>query len=194
MKVLALNGSYNDNGSSALLLKEFLKGYKQQRPDAEVVEFNLPQSKIADCRSCYACLKQPGYFCSIKDKGVDIIKETIASDVVVVSFPVYFFGMPGSVKNYIDRLYSVNDPVGYCVKKSLRKQFNNKKFIAIIQCGANEKKYCEMSEVPLDSACGAYSMDFQSLHITGVQNTEMLSKDERKMKQAVDLGIKVASY
>ncbi|KAL7714720.1 NADPH-dependent FMN reductase-like domain-containing protein [Entamoeba marina] len=194
MKVLALNGSYNDNGSSALLLKEFLKGYKQQCPDAKINEINLAKAKVADCKACYACEKQPGYFCSIQDKGSDIIEEIIASDVVVFAFPVYYFGMPGQVKNLVDRFYSIYDTNTYSLKSSLHNQFVNKKFVAIVQCAADVKNYCEMSEVPLKCAADCYSVKYHSLHITGVRGPEELSKEEGKLKQAIDLGIKVASH
>ncbi|KAL7714714.1 NADPH-dependent FMN reductase-like domain-containing protein [Entamoeba marina] len=194
MKVLALNGSHNDNGSSALLLKEFLKGYKQQHPDAKINEINLAKANVDGCKACFACYKHSGYFCSIKDKGIDIIEEIIASDVVIFVFPVYFFGMPGHVKNLVDRLYALLDPNAYAFKKSLHDHFVNKKFVTIVQCGANAKNYCEMSEVPLKNTAIFYSIEYHSLHITGVRGPEELSKEEGKLKQAVDLGIKVASH
>ncbi|KAL7720604.1 NADPH-dependent FMN reductase-like domain-containing protein [Entamoeba marina] len=192
MKVLALVGSYNQDGSSALLMKEFLKGYKQQKPDAEVKEYNIARIGIEGCKGCRACVKKPGFYCSLDDKASEIIKELIASDVIAFAFPVYYYGMPGVVKNFIDRLFSIYGWGTGVLKDSLREQFKTKKFVGIVQCAAGGS-YCEMSEIPLKCAADVCLSKYYPLHIGGVQGPKILDKDERKKKRAVDLGIKVAS-
>jgi len=100
MKVLVLNGSPKGEKSNTMhLTKVFLEGAGWA--DAEII--NISQANIKHCIGCYACWsKTPGQ-CVIKDGMSEILAKRIAADVVVWSFPLYCFNVPGSMKNLLDR-------------------------------------------------------------------------------------------
>lgn len=121
MKVLAFNSSPRmDKGNTALILNPFLEGMTEV--GAEVELFNIRKLKINPCRGCYICwLKTPGE-CFHKDDMQVLLPKLREADIWVFAAPVYMVGMPGPMKNLIDRMNPLFGPFlelcdghSYCV-------------------------------------------------------------------------------
>jgi len=107
MNVLVINGSPKSGNSNTMrLTRAFLAGAGWA--DAEIVD--AAKTEVKGCSGCYACWdKTPGE-CVINDGMGEILAKLIAADVIIWSFPLYYFSVPGCLKNLIDRQLPLNLP------------------------------------------------------------------------------------
>lgn len=104
MKVLLINGSPKGKASNSLRLAEaFLEGFKASVPEAETELLELRGKRIEPCRGCFGCWSGTPGRCVIDDDMAGLLDKRIKADIVIWSFPLYFFGVPGPLKNFIDR-------------------------------------------------------------------------------------------
>ena len=107
MKVLVLNGSpKNEKSSSMYLTHAFLEGAAY----TDVETINVSKQDIKACAGCYVCWNKTPGKCIFRDDMDTIIEKRIAADVIVWSFPLYVFNVPGGLKNLIDRLLPLKLP------------------------------------------------------------------------------------
>ncbi len=99
MKLLGVMGSPRLEGNTDLLLNEVLEGARSEGADAEKIL--VCKKKIGPCRECNSCLKDGT--CFIKDGMVDIYTKLLASDVVIIASPTFFYGVPSQLKALVDR-------------------------------------------------------------------------------------------
>lgn len=146
MRVLILNGSPKSGRSNTLhITKAFLKGFPQ---DAEVEQVNLYQKNIKPCLGCFSCWSKTPGKCVIKDDMQEIYDKINAADIVIESFPLYFFGMPSQLKAMTDRCLPFMLPyMGNLVKDKnasfheLRDEsMHKKRFVVITTCGYVDQK------------------------------------------------------
>ena len=121
MKVLIINGSPHVDGSTATALKEVEKELNNEGIDTETLNIGNK-----DIRGCIACLK-----CQELKKCVfdDIVNEAAIKfsecDGILIGTPVYYAGMNGTLKAFLDRLFhssyvGKSMKVGACVVSSRR--------------------------------------------------------------------------
>jgi multimeric flavodoxin WrbA len=107
MKVLVLNGSPKSERSNTMnLTHAFLNG--AEWTDAEIID--VEKAHVKGCLGCFVCWNQTPGKCVINDGMAEILAKIIAADVIVWSFPLYYFGVPGEMKNLIDRQLPLNLP------------------------------------------------------------------------------------
>lgn len=104
MKVLAINGSPKGERSNTWqLTKAFLDGMNDGTEPVEVRELTVGQLDIRPCLGCFSCWsKTPGQ-CCIADDMAQVLEALLWADVTIWSFPLYYFSVPGPLKNLIDR-------------------------------------------------------------------------------------------
>lgn len=110
-KVLVLSTGFRKNGNSDRMAQEFAKGAAEAGHEVEQVY--LFDKKIECCRGCFAC--QNTKKCVIADDTADILQKMISSEIIVFATPVYFYGMCGTMKNFLDRTYPLF-PDEYCFR------------------------------------------------------------------------------
>ncbi|MEW6102666.1 MAG: flavodoxin family protein [bacterium] len=93
-KTLAIYGSPRENGRSDKALNILLEGKSAER-------LYIRNKNIKPCSGCLECIKAG--ICSIKDDMEEVIRSLISSDVIILSSPVYFKGIPSHLKAMIDR-------------------------------------------------------------------------------------------
>ena len=121
MKVLAINGSPKGNRSNTWkLTKRFLEGMAAGvRENAEagpvgqngerllrelqVEALQINALEIHPCLGCFSCWNKTPGTCCIKDDMEEVIQKILWADVVIWSFPLYYYTVPGGMKNLIDR-------------------------------------------------------------------------------------------
>ncbi len=70
----------------------------------ETQKLTVSRLNIHPCVGCFSCWsKTPGQ-CCIADDMSQVIERLLWADVTVWSFPLYYFSVPGPLKNLIDRL------------------------------------------------------------------------------------------
>ena len=114
MKILVLGGSPNRKGSTQLLIDSFVRGAKAAGHTVTVMD--TPHMNVHPCTGCIAC----GYDgpCVQKD-DMELIRSTVmASDMLVLATPLYFFGISAQLKTVIDRFCAFSSRVNYKHMKS----------------------------------------------------------------------------
>ena len=107
MEVLVINGSpKGENSNTMNLTRSFLDGAGWA--EADIVD--VSKTDVKGCLGCYACWNKTPGKCVLRDGMSEILPKIIAADVIVWSFPLYYFGVPGALKNLIDRQLPLNLP------------------------------------------------------------------------------------
>ncbi|NMC04960.1 MAG: flavodoxin family protein [Candidatus Lokiarchaeota archaeon] len=102
VKIVGIIGSPRKNGASERLFNILETEVKALAPAAEIDRVILAGMKVQPCTGCDACLKGD---CPL-DKDDDypiIVAKLLAADAIIIASPVYFFNVPGLLKNFIDR-------------------------------------------------------------------------------------------
>lgn len=104
MKVLVINGSPKGERSNTYqLTKAFLAGMGESGDPLELQELSVSRLDLRPCLGCFSCWsKTPGQ-CCIADDMAQVLEKLLWADVTVWSFPLYYFSVPGPLKNLIDR-------------------------------------------------------------------------------------------
>lgn len=110
MRVLVLNGSPKGERSNTYRLTgAFLEGLRQvQQAEVEVLE--VGKLHLLPCRGCFACWSKTPGKCVLQDDMAGVIEKLLAADVLIWSFPLYYFGIPGQLKLLIDRQLPMSLP------------------------------------------------------------------------------------
>ena len=107
MNVLIINGSPKGNQSNTMkLVHAFLNGMGYENIDI----INAANTEIKPCLGCFSCWNKTPGTCAIQDEMDIILSKLISADVVIWAFPLYFFSVPGALKNIIDRQLPLSLP------------------------------------------------------------------------------------
>lgn len=118
MKVLIINSSIKKNRSrSYKLAQAFVEGLGENSSitNMEVNQVWLYEQNIQDCKCCYCCwrIESQGK-CIIQDDMKELLAKYVDADLVIWCFPLIFFGLPASMKKFIDRtlpLYTAQERI-----------------------------------------------------------------------------------
>ncbi|MBR5349088.1 MAG: flavodoxin family protein [Lachnospiraceae bacterium] len=100
-KVLALQGSFRENGLTSTMLKYAVREAEAAGHDVEYI--NLHKCKINYCKGCRKCFETAK--CIFTDDDLVQIAESIKqADVILLAAPVYWANVPAVVKNLFDRM------------------------------------------------------------------------------------------
>lgn len=104
MHILVINGSPRGTKSNSYQLTgAFLKGIKQEAGEVEIRERAVCRMEIKPCLGCFSCWGRTPGKCCIEDDMAQVIQDILWADITVWSFPLYYFTVPGALKNLIDR-------------------------------------------------------------------------------------------
>lgn len=127
-KVLILSSSPRRGGNSDTLCDEFMRGAIESGNEAEKVF--LRDKTIHYCTGCSTCSLH-GKPCPQKDDAAEIIEKMVATDVIVMATPVYFYTMSAQMKTLIDRCCG------------LYTKMKNKEFYFIVTAAEDDRKLME---------------------------------------------------
>jgi multimeric flavodoxin WrbA len=75
-----------------------------RRADAvEVRTVETSKADIRPCLGCFTCWRSEEGSCCLHDDMASVIESRVWADVTIWSFPLYYFSVPGPLKNLIDR-------------------------------------------------------------------------------------------
>lgn len=188
MKVLLVNGSPRENGCTFTALSEAAARLNAQGIETEI--FQLSRSPISGCIACGSCKKTGKCF---KDDKVNEFASMIdEADGFIFGSPVYYAGMAGQLKSFMDRLFY-----------SCSAKMDGKPACAVVSCrrgGASAafddiNKYfliCNMPVVPsqywnqVHGSCAEDVMKDEE----GLQTMRTLADNMAWMLKCIDLGKK----
>lgn len=145
MKILAINGSPKGNRSNTWRLTcAFLEGItiQEEKGGAQAPEIEtliIGSLNLKPCLGCFSCWNKTPGECRIHDDMQGVIDKILWADVVVWSFPLYYFGLPGQLKTLIDRQLPMSLPFMCTETESgghpSRYDMSGKSTVVISTCG-----------------------------------------------------------
>ncbi len=112
MKVLAFNGSPHKDGSIFTSLNIVSEEIKKFDIDVEIVQ--VGNKNIRGCNGCYKCreLKKCVFNNDIVNEYLEEIQKV---DGLIIGSPVYYSGIAGTLKCFLDRLFFIGPDMRYKV-------------------------------------------------------------------------------
>ncbi len=112
MKVLILNGSPHQNGGTAAAINVAAAELNKQGIDTEIVQIGA--EAIHGCTGCMSCKKTGTNRCIFKDDPVNACLDKAADfDGLIVASPVYYGGIAGTMKCFLDRFFFAGAELEY---------------------------------------------------------------------------------
>ena len=102
MKVLMLNGSWNQDGSTKVGLDEMAKVFAAEGVETEIV--TIGGKPIADCMACGKC-KELGRCVFANDSVNEFADKAKTADGFVFGTPVYYAHPSGRIQSFLDRFF-----------------------------------------------------------------------------------------
>jgi len=106
-RLLAIHGSARSRGNSRRLLDEVLETVRELRPDVRIEVVRAYEARVDPCIACGACEEDKIGCQRLGDGWHDIESALRAADILVISSPVYFMGLPAPLKAMVDRLQAL---------------------------------------------------------------------------------------
>ena len=145
MNILAINGSPKGERSNTWrLTSAFLDGITVQEESAyeqtpAIETLNVSKLDIKPCLGCFSCWSKTPGTCCIHDDMRAVIEKILWADIIIWSFPLYYFGLPGPLKNLIDRQLPMSLPFMSAGTESgghpSRYDMSDKRTVVISTCG-----------------------------------------------------------
>lgn len=98
-KVLIVSSSLRCGSNSELLAKAAMEGAADAGHN--VTWLSLKDKEIHFCKGCLACQNTGN--CVIRDDMDEMTEQVRDADVIVFATPVYYYGMSGQLKTFLDR-------------------------------------------------------------------------------------------
>ena len=141
MRLLVINASPKGERSNTMnITRAFVSGF----PDGTELEtVELYKRDVKPCTGCYYCWKSGTGVCKIKDDVKKIHDKIFRADIIIFSFPLYFFGVPSQLKALTDRCLPLmvpymsqsTDPYSASFHDFKDEIAHNKKLVIISSCG-----------------------------------------------------------
>ncbi len=104
-RVLAINGSYRDDGITDQTVQAFAQALKSAGADVEIIL--LREYPIEFCLNCRACTQQPGAKpgkCVLNDGMQELIDKIEQADCYILASPTNFGSVTAIFKRFMERL------------------------------------------------------------------------------------------
>ena len=186
MKVLLINGSPHEYGCTSRALKEVSNTLNKEGINTETVF--IGNNDIRGCISCGYCRKNGK--CTFNDIVNEVSIKFKDCDGIVIGTPVYYAGMNGTLKSFLDRLfYSANFDKSFkvgCAVISSRRAGSTSAMDDI-------NKYFTISNMPIVSSTywnevHGKRRDDVEFDLEGLQTMRNLGRNMAFLIKSIDLG------
>lgn len=103
MKVVAINGSPRKDGNTFHAINLVSEELKKEGIEVEIV--HIGNKNIHGCIACGKCKKDADDKCIFDDEVNTVIQKLKDADGLLISSPVYYSGIAGTMKSFLDRLF-----------------------------------------------------------------------------------------
>ncbi|MBE6828238.1 MAG: flavodoxin family protein [Ruminococcaceae bacterium] len=143
MKILVINGSPKRGKSDTMhITRAFLDGM-QEAAAQDITLINIIDKHIEYCTGCFACMHNGGS-CIHNDDMKEILEEILKSDLLILSYPLYCYGMPAPLKAMMDRTLPLSSmamqKVGDRYEHVGQADFSHLGYVMICGCGFPNSK------------------------------------------------------
>lgn len=111
MKVIAVNGSPRRKGNTAFALEVLCKEIQKAGIETEIL--HVGNKLIHGCIACNKCQENQNERCIINNDEVNEWLQVLKyADAVILGSPVYYAGIAGTMKCFLDRVFYVAEVNG----------------------------------------------------------------------------------
>ena len=103
MKVLAFNGSPHRDGTTHAALEMMAQVLRENEVEVKII--HVGHAVKGGCTACGSCSRNEQSHCIIDDVLNDCIDEAKNTDGFVFASPVYYGGIAGGMKSFMDRFF-----------------------------------------------------------------------------------------
>ena len=136
--ILALNGSYRDDGITDQAVEIMADTLRSVGAQVEVIL--LREYPLEFCRNCRACAQEPGEApgTCVLDDGMDALVEKIEqADGYILAAPTNFYSVTALFKRFMERLTVYGDwPWGAPAPRFRKARAAKKKAVLVSSCAA----------------------------------------------------------
>jgi multimeric flavodoxin WrbA len=105
IKILGISASPREHGNTRFLLDVAFEAARTAAPGLVETELHSLAGKTFEpCDACDLCHNELGYCKIVGDDFAELRDKWMDADAILYSVPVYHMGVPGNLKNFIDRL------------------------------------------------------------------------------------------
>jgi multimeric flavodoxin WrbA len=105
-EITIINGSVRRGGNTDIIVDKVIEGAYSSGIQPSHIQ--LKDKKLGNCTGCYTCMKGPA--CSQQDDMTDIRSAMENSDLIILASPLYWCGVTGLMKTFLDRLFFYYHP------------------------------------------------------------------------------------
>lgn len=186
--IVCIQGSPRKNGNSSVLVNAFCSS--AEKSGAKIKKYQLSELNYKGCQNLFHC-KTVSDRCGQNDDLTEVLEAVKSSDVIVLSSPVYFTDLTGSLKLCLDRWFSFFVP-GYANSDN-KSRLKGEKTIVLIQTqGEGEEEYKGILDKYNHSFEWLGFNDSYLIRATGVREIGDIEKCPEIINQAIALGKKLA--
>ena len=144
MKILAIIGSPRKTGNTYRVVEQVKERLLNYDKSIAFEYIFLKDYKLQPCTGCFACIGRGEDKCPLADDLAVIKDKMLEADGIILAAPCYALGVPGIMKNFIDRLaYTLHRPC-----------FFDKAFLAVATVGGFKGLKQTLEQLALLSAGG----------------------------------------
>jgi len=185
MNVLVFLGSPRKKGNSEILTNAVLEGVRQAGGKPEIIR--LCDLKISPCISCGGCDKEGR--CVVQDDMTPLYEKIITVDKIIISSPIFFYGVTAQTKAFIDRTQALwnrkrlQQEKGKWIENPDRKGF----FVSV--AATKGARIFEGAVLTVKYAFDAMDMRYAGdFLVTGPDKLGDMAKYEQKLIEALEAG------
>lgn len=188
MDILGLAGSPRTGANSTRLLDELLKG--AQSAGAIAKKIVIPSLQIAGCRECHDCDKTGE--CSVKDDMQLIYPKLKSVKHIVVSSPIFYYGLSSQLKALIDRAQACYAKK-YILKQKVAEIPSPRLGAFIAVAGSNGEKVFDGALLTVKYFFDSLDVKYyQSILVRNTNDAGDINKHHDQLDEAFHLGEELA--
>ena len=138
MRILVLNGSPKRDVSGTMHITRALIEGMRDAAEQDVRTIHVIDQHIEYCTGCFSCMRNGGD-CVHNDDMRVILESILQSDLLLLSFPLYCYGMPAPLKALIDRTLPLSSMamqrVGDRYEHIVQADFSHLRYLMVCGCG-----------------------------------------------------------
>jgi len=186
MKVLGIYGSPRQGGNSDLLLDKLLEG--AESAGAEIQRVYVRDLKISGCQECGGCDKTGK--CIISD-GMDKVYPQLRDvEIIFLSSPIFFYGLPSQAKAMIDRSQAMWSKRMLEKSPEQRKRYDHGQGYLIAVGATKGKNLFEGVQLTAKYFFDALDKNYEGgLFFRAIEGKGIIADHPTAIKEAYDLGV-----
>ncbi len=146
MKVIGINGSAKKDGNTYKSLSIMADILKEHGIDMEIIQ--VGSMRMGGCIACNACSKVKNGTCPAYQDGLgEILQKAKEADGILLGSPVYYAGVAGGMKSFLDRFFMVNGVNGNFLRHKVGASIAAVRRSGGIQAVDEMNKYIQYSEM-----------------------------------------------